>query len=499
MTWRIASTTAFRGLIAGTCLPLLCNCAAAARPLQPLMPIDVPAAWSISNAAGGPRAGAAHGASADWWRQFGDPLLARLVDRGLVSNTSVSGAQAALRQAWALRDLAAAALWPVLAGTASAQHGSSGGHSTGNVFAAGANVNWVPDVFGGNRSAVDAAEAAANASGASLGDVKLQVAAELGLDYILHRAAGSRLAIAGENLQSQEETLQITRWRLQAGLVSVVEAQQAEAAVEQTRATLPLLRTSIDQSAHAIALLVGEPPAALNAELGSAGGVPKVEGDIPAGIPADTLRQRADVRAAEFQVAAAYARLRQADAARMPSFALGGTLGLSAVTLGSLTSGAAVLSTVIGSITVPVFDGGAARAQVRAQQAALDQAQQVYRATLLGALRDVEDALVALRDDRERLISLGKAAHAATEAASLARQRYAGGLIDFQTVLETQRTRLSSQDGVATATADVAGDHVRLYKALGGGWRIEGTASPPRAAVDMDSAIAASAVPRSRP
>jgi len=496
MTWRTALTKACQGLAAGACLPLLCNCAGPVRPPQALMPMDVPSTWSTADVAGGARADGGHGASADWWRRFGDPLLDRLVDRALVSNTSVSSAQAALRQAWALRDLAAAALWPVLAGTASAQHGSSGGHSTGNVFAAGANVNWVPDVFGGNRSAVDAAEAAANASGASLGDVKVQVAAEVGLDYILHRAARTRLAIAGENLASQEETLQITRWRLQAGLVSAVEAQQAEAAVEQTRATLPLLRTSIDQSAHAIALLVGEAPAALNAELGAGAGVPRVDADVPVGIPADTLRQRADVRAAEFQVAAAYARLRQADAARMPSFALGGTLGLSAVTLGSLTSGAAALSTIIGSISVPVFDGGAARAQVRAQQAALDQAQQAYRATLLGALRDVEDALVGLRDDRQRLVSLGKAAQAATEAASLARQRYAGGLIDFQTVLETQRTRLSSQDGVASATADVAGDHVRLYKALGGGWRSEAAATPSGA---TDGAIAATTPPRSKP
>jgi outer membrane protein TolC len=131
-----------------------------------------------------------------------------------------------------------------------------------------------------------------------------------------------------------------------------------------------------------------------------------------------------------------------------------------------------------------VFDGGAARAQVRSQQAAFEQARVAYQATLLGALKDVEDALVALRGDRERLLSLRNAADAAANAADLARQRYRSGLVDFQTVLETQRTQLGTQDGVASANADVSGDHVRLYKALGGGWRRDGGSEPPVPAED---------------
>jgi outer membrane protein TolC len=186
--------------------------------------------------------------------------------------------------------------------------------------------------------------------------------------------------------------------------------------------------------------------------------------------PADTLRQRSDVRAAELQVSAASARASQADAQRLPSFKLGGSLGLSTITLGALTNGTSVAAAVLASMSWPVLDGGAAQAQLRAQQAALAQAHATYQATVLTALTEVEDALVALRGDQMRLLRLQNAFASADIAANLASQRYGSGLVDFQTVLETQRTRLGTQDSVASVRAAVSADHVRLYKALGGGW-----------------------------
>jgi multidrug efflux system outer membrane protein len=284
------------------------------------------------------------------------------------------------------------------------------------------------------------------------------------------RSAQARLAIANENLSSQQETLQITRWRLQAGLVTSLDAEQARTAVEQTAALVPALQTSIEQTSHAVAVLTGRPPAALLATLTAPAPVPQTGDELALSIPAETLRQRADVRVAEHQVAAALARVGQAEAARLPSFAIGGSLGLSALTLGALTQGTSVVSTLLGRVSLPVFDGGALQAQVSVQQAALDQARQVYRGAILVALRDVEDAFVALRGDRMRMARLGNAAAAAGNAAALARQQYGTGLVNFQTVLETQRALLATQDAVAGARADVSGDHVRLYKALGGGW-----------------------------
>jgi outer membrane protein TolC len=207
--------------------------------------------------------------------------------------------------------------------------------------------------------------------------------------------------------------------------------------------------------------------------LAAAAPVPQAAGDLALRIPAETLRQRPDVRAAELQVTAAVARVAQADAARLPNFTLSGSLGLSALTLGALTNGSAVVGSLLAGVSWPVFDGGAARAQVRAQQAALEQAHAGYQASVFTALKDVEDALVALQGDRERLVRLQNAAQAAGNAALLARQRYSSGLVDFQTVLETQRTQLNTQESVVTVQADLATDHVRLYKALGGGWSPE--------------------------
>ncbi|MGD9836152.1 MAG: efflux transporter outer membrane subunit, partial [Piscinibacter sp.] len=275
------------------------------------------------------------------------------------------------------------------------------------------------------------------------------------------------LAIARENLASQEETLRITQWRVQAGLATSLQSEQARAAVEQTRAQIPALQTTLALARHQLALLTGRTAAELRLAEGSA--VPQPAADLALAFPADTLRQRPDVRAAEARVAAAAQRVLQADAARYPSFSLSGSLGLSALTLSGLGSGA-VVSSLLAGVSMPLFDGGALRAQGEAQRAAFEQAREAHRGAVLAALKDVEDALVALQGDRERLARLRDAADAANNAALLARQRYASGLVDFQTVLETQRTQLGAQDSVAASQADVAGDHVRLYKALGGGW-----------------------------
>jgi len=456
-----------RAAVPATLLALaLCGCANLKPAPQAATPFDIPAAWAADTVSA---AGGAY-SLAQWWLRFDDPLLASLVKDALLANTSVTGAQAALRQARALRDVAAAALLPAVGGSASGRHGTAGGKSTGNAFNAGLDASWELDVFGVNRSALDASDAAARASAASLGDIQVSIAAETALAYITLRSTQARLAIAGDNLATQQETLQITQWRMQAGLVTSVEAEQARAAVEQTRAQVPALRTAIEQTRHALAVLTGRPPAALAAVLAAPGPLPRAADDLALAIPADTLRQRPDVRATEHQVAAAAARVAQADAARAPNFKLGGSLGLASLTLGTLVNSASVITSLFASVAMPVFDGGAGRSRVQAQQAALDQAQSAYVAAVLAALRDVEDALVALSGNRERLARLRDAADAAGNAARLARQRYASGLVDFQVVLETQRTELSTQDSVATAAADLSSGHVRLYKALGGGW-----------------------------
>lgn len=427
--------------------------------------VAVPSAWSAS----APAVTAPAESLAAWWSRFGDATLTTLISQALGANTDVASAQAALRQSRALADVQGARLGPTLDATGSVQRSRSQGAGTGNLFRAGFDASWEPDVFGGNHAARNAAELGAQQSAASLGDVQVSVAAEVAITYLTLRSTEARLAIAQTNLASQEETLQIAQWRVQAGLATSLESEQARAAAEQTRAQIPALQKSLAQTRHQLALLTGRTVAELAVPAG--GTLPVAPADLALSFPAQTLRQRADVRAAELRVSAAAQQLVQADAARYPSFNLSGSLGLSALTLGGLTGGGATVASLLAGVSVPIFDGGAAKAQVRAQQAALEQARVAHRAAVLGALKDVEDALVALARDRERLASLRNAAEASDNAALLARQRYASGLVDFQTVLETQRSQLSAQDGVASATADVVADHVRLYKALGGGWQ----------------------------
>jgi NodT family efflux transporter outer membrane factor (OMF) lipoprotein len=405
-----------------------------------------------------------------WWQRFGDEQLTALITRSLLANTDVRSAQAALQQARALRDVKSASLGPSLSAAASAQHSQTGGNTAVNNFQAGFDASWEPDVFGGNRSALNAAEADARAAAASLASVQVSLAAEVAVTYMDLRGLQARLAIARTSLATQTETLQITRWRVQAGLASSLDEEQAIAASEQTRALIPTLQTSAAQDLSSLAVLAGLAPGALQDTLGPAAAVPQAAGDLALAFPADTLRQRPDLRAAEQRVSAALARVSQADAARYPGFQISGSLGLNALTLGSLGSSASVARALLASVSVPLFDGGALRAQVRAQEAALEQARVAYQAAVLTALKDVEDALVSLQGNRERLASLQTAADAAFNADLLARQRYTSGLIDFISVLETQRTLLATQDSVESTRASLSADHVRLYKALGGGW-----------------------------
>ncbi len=443
-------------------------CAAGCSTLQapaaaPLGGANTPAQWSASSAA------ATATELAAWWRRFGDPTLDTLIADALTANTDIAAAQGQLRQARALADVADAQRGPSLDASGSAQRGRSNSAAASSRFQAGLDAGWEIDVFGGRRAAATASALDARASAATLADVQVSVAAEVALAYLSLRGSEARLTIAQDNLASQQETLQITEWRVQAGLATSLNAEQARAAVEQTRAQLPALQKAAALSRHQLARLTGRHVAELPAL--AAGPLPAAPADLALAFPADTLRQRADVRAAEARVAAAAQRVVQADAARHPSFSLSGSLGLSALTLSGLTGGGAVASSLLAGVSLPIFDGGAAKAQVNAQHAAFDAAQTAWRAGVLGALKEVEDALVTLQRDRERLASLTRASEAAANAALLALQRYASGLVDFQTVLETQRSQLSAQDSVAGATVDVATDHVRLYKALGGGWQ----------------------------
>lgn len=405
---------------------------------------------------------------ARWWERLADPTLTALVDRALADSPDIHAAQARLRQARALRAQAAADLLPTVTAGGSAGARTSDSSTTGS-FAASIDASWEPDVFGGTRRGVDAAAADARASEADLYAAQVSLAAEVARNYADLRTLQARLEIAQRNAASQAETLELTGFRAQAGLVSSVDVEQARTNLEQTRAQIPSLESSIAQTSFVLATLAGTAPGALTPSLASASPLPAVPASVVIGIPAETLRQRPDVRAAEQRIIAETARLQQAGVRRYPQFSLAGSLGVDVLT-GAATGGATLVSSLAASVLQTVFDGGRIRQQIAVQSAVQEQAVASYESTVLTALQEVESALVAFEKSRVRLASLATAAEAAANAALLAKNQYAAGLADFQTVLDTERAVLTVQESVALTEGDRVTALVQLYKALGGGW-----------------------------
>lgn len=451
---------------------LLAGCAATSGPGYRAPDVEVPAQWQGTTGAAA-SAARPDGALATWWRHFKDPVLDDLVAEALRRNLDVRTAVAQLQEARATRRQAAAGLWPTVDASASAARNRSsaaaGSGSTRELYSAGLDASWEADLFGRLRSGRAAAQAAEASAQEQLRDAQVTLVAEVARNYIELRTAQRRLALAEATLAARAEALALAGWRQQAGLVSELDVAQARTELESTKAGLPPLRTAAAEARHRLALLLALPPAALDARLAS-GEVPAAGADIALGIPADTLRQRPDVRAAERRLAAQVARLDEARAARYPSLRLSGSIGWEALTAAGLGSSGALAHSLLASLSLPLFDGGRLRAAVDVQDARLEQSRLAYEAAVLVALEDVENALAGLANARDRAQQLAQAVASAESTRSIADYRYRAGLADFLAVLDSERTLLSLQDQLAQATGALATEQVRLYKALGGGW-----------------------------
>ncbi len=404
-----------------------------------------------------------------WWQQLGDAQLSALIEQALRANPDLLSARAAVQASRALERVATAGRVPSVGASGASSASRSGDASVSESWTAGFDASWELDVFGGVRRGVEAARADREAASANLANTHASLAAEVALNYVTLRTDQARLAIARRNLATQQETLQLTDWRAQAGLASSVDVEQARTNTEQTRAQIPSLQTSIASAANRLAVLTGDVPGTLQTTLAE-GGLPALPTALAVSIPAEVLRQRPDVQAAERQLAAETARIGVAEATRWPEFNLSGSIGLEAATFGALDNGASVVRSLAAGISGVLFDGGALRARVDQQTAVREQSLQNYRSAVLTALEDVENALSALDNSAQRRDALAAASTAARNANLLAADRYRSGLIDFSTVLETERSLLSTEDSLASAEGERLTALIQLYKALGGGW-----------------------------
>jgi multidrug efflux system outer membrane protein len=382
---------------------------------------------------------------------------------------------ARLRQMRANQDLASANLWPSL-GVSTSVSGSNTGDDAGGDgkthkrYAAGLDARWEVPLFGGLQDAASASALDEAASVANLQAVQVSLVAEVVLNYIELRVYQQRLQIARSNFDCLSGILQIIEWRYQAGLATSLDVASARTSLEQGRASIFTLESEVAASEHRLAVLAGLTPGAPHERLAITQPLPVPPRTIAVGIPADTLRQRPDVRAAELSLRAEIARTEERAADREPSLVLAGDIGLQASDLALLGSGSLVRS-LSATLAANLFDGGRIRARFQAQDAVREQALVAYEKAILLALEDVENALASYATGRDRYAALRTAAEEARSASQLALVQQQSGLVDYQKVLESERTRLSADESLLLAEGEVLAATVSLYKAMGGGWQ----------------------------
>jgi NodT family efflux transporter outer membrane factor (OMF) lipoprotein len=410
-----------------------------------------------------------------WWSRFDDPTLNRIISEALANSPDMASASARIRESQARRNAEAATRLPFIQGTASGSSNSNLSElsDSDSNFGAGVNVSWEADLFGKRRSRIEAATAQIGASEENFHSVQAALAAEIGIIYTQLRVNEAALEVLYRTIKTREETSQLASWRTQSGEADALESSQALSSLEQARAGVPGLLQAIEQARNQLALLAGQVPGSMDGRLASGKKtIPDPARSLTIGIPADTIRQRPDVRLAGYQLLAAAANVRAADAERYPALNITGTISSSTISSGNLFSPETAATGLVAGLSGPIFNAGRIRSNIEAENAAEEQAFQTYRSTVLTALSEVENSLIACRRTTERLATLEKATAAAREAASLAQQSYQAGETDILTVLDAQRSILGLESNLFNARADRTNSFIQLYRALGGGWSV---------------------------
>jgi len=339
-----------------------------------------------------------------------------------------------------------------------------------NVFQLGFDSFWELDLAGGLRKSVKAADADIRVAEEARNDVRVLVAAEVGRNYVTLRGAQRQLSIVRTNIALQEDSVRLTESRQRAGLAPELDVVRANAQLNQTRSEAPALDAETARAAHALAVLLGRPPADLTQELRLEAALPRVPSFFPAGVPADLLLRRPDLRRESAVIAAAAARAGVARAELYPKLSLSGLVGRQAISLAGFALGIGNFFSVGPLLRLPLFTGGRIRSNVAVEDARLEQATLHYENTVLNALTDVENALSDLSRERERAEQLQAAEVHNRDAVSLTRELYSKGLGDYLAVLDAQRELLAVQRQLAQSETAVLLDWISLYKAMGGGW-----------------------------
>ena len=473
--------------------------------------VEVPAAYA------GPQPAGVSVDPATWWRAFGDATLDDLVARALRDNPDVRIAASRVRQARLQEIVARSQGLPMLNADANVTHiefsknagisslarqfggggGATGGGATGSggggtgdasgtggsssggialpgsgitTYALGFDASWELDVFGGVRRGVEGAVARTEAAEWNRRDAAVMIAAEVAQGYFAMRLDQVQAAVIRDELVRQRGALRIAGEVAQVGLVPPIDVTRQRASITSTEARLAPIDADIAVRRHALAILLALAPADLDATLGGPLPLLRAAPTIPPGLPSDLLRRRPDVRAAERNLAAATADIGVAVADLYPRFSLTGMAQLISSALGNLFSGDSLQLTGTGAAQFPLVDFGRRRATVKAREEARDQAYLQYRATVLQALRDVEDPLDQIAAERRRHAALERAVADAQSSAKAIGAQYRTGFVAQDSLLNAEAQVLSAREQLAGSDAQLRQLTVALFKALGGGW-----------------------------
>ena len=433
---------------------------------------------------------------ADWWSTFNDPTLTALIAEAHAQNLSLRAAGLRVVEARAARGIAVGEFFPQVqnafgsigAEQFSANEAAASGDRSFTTDTVGVEAAWELDFWGKFRRGIEAADAEVLLAVADFDAVFVTLTAEVATNYILIRSLQERLGFARANAELQAETLELTETRFRAGAVSELDVATARATLANTRALIPELELALRQTTLALGVLLGRTPsdlaAALRPATDGAPRVPDAPSEIASGVPADLLRRRPDVRAAERLAAAQSARIGQAEADLYPSISIGGATGFASSTfesdrspdLGDIFDADSFTGFVGLSVNWPILNYGRIRSNIRVQDARYEQAVAAYRDTVLRAAADVEAGLAEFLRSRERTVHLAEAVDASNRSVELSLIQYRAGAVDFIRVNDAQTQLVEQQDSLVVSRASIAIGAVRTYRALGGGWEIRGNA-----------------------
>jgi multidrug efflux system outer membrane protein len=417
---------------------------------------------------------------ADWWRGFKSPELDGLIDAARVGSPDIAAAIARIRQADAQLRIAGAALLPSLGGTANASWqqaaSSSLGRSSGgrspyidlHTYSLGLNAAYEADFWGKNAATQQAALESAMFSRFDRQTVALGVLTSVASAWFNALAFSDRLLAAKDNLNDAEQTLAVIRGRLDAGIASLLDVSQQEALVAGERANLPNLANQMEQALVGLGTLIGKPPAAITVRPGTLATLASPE--LAPGLPSELLTRRPDVASAEAQLASAHASVAAARAAFFPSIQLTASGTFQSAALATLFGPGAMLASLAGGLTQPIFDGGTLRGQLEQAKGRQEELLADYRKAVLQAFTDVESALTAYRYTTEQEGLQAQAVTTARRSADIARAQLAAGTVDVTTVLTAETTLYNAQDALVQVRVSRFQALLSLYKAMGGGW-----------------------------